>query len=62
MAMVKSLIDNTIQKVKINISSVANGATQSAINELIKRAEAGEIALSNGIMSDGKIITGSTSQ
>ena len=50
-------LDNPIQKVKINISSVASGTTQSAINELIKRAEAGEITL-----SDGKIITGSTSQ
>ena len=29
-------LDNPIQKVKINISSVANGTSQSAINELIK--------------------------
>ena len=41
-------LDNPIQKVKINISSVANDTTQSAINELIKRAEAGEITLSDG--------------
>ncbi|MCI7361729.1 MAG: hypothetical protein MSH30_00095 [Campylobacter sp.] len=31
-------LDNPIQKVKINILSVANGTSQSAINELIKRA------------------------
>nr|WP_321427331.1 hypothetical protein [uncultured Campylobacter sp.] len=42
-------LDNPIQKVKINISSVANGTSQSAINELIKRAEAGEITLSDGV-------------
>ena len=42
-------LDNPIQKVKINISSVANETTQSAINELIKRAEAGEITLSDGV-------------
>ena len=54
-------IDNPIQKVKINISSVASGTSQSAINELIKRAEAGEITLSDGVMSDGRIITTNTS-
>ena len=42
-------IDSPIQKAKINISSVANGTSQSAINELIKRAEAGEITLSDGV-------------
>ena len=42
-------LDNPIQKVKINISAVANGTSQSAINELIKRAEAGEITLSDGV-------------
>lgn len=42
-------LDNPIQKVKINISSVANGTSQSAINELIKRAQAGEITLSDGV-------------
>ena len=42
-------LDNPIQKVKINISSAANGTSQSAINELIKRAEAGEITLSDGV-------------
>ena len=52
-------LDNPIQKVKINISAVANGTSQSAINELIKRAEAGEITLSEGVMRNGKIITGS---
>ena len=42
-------LDNPIQKVKINISVVANGTSQSAINELIKRAEAGEITLSDRV-------------
>ena len=42
-------LDNPIQKVKINISSVASGTSQSAINELIKRAEAGEITLNDGV-------------
>ena len=42
-------LDNPIQKAKINISSVANGTSQSAINELIKRAQAGEITLSDGV-------------
>ena len=42
-------LDNPIQKIKINISSVANGTSQSAINELIKRAQAGEITLSDGV-------------
>ena len=42
-------LDNPIQKVKINISSVASGTTSSAINEAIKRAEAGEITLSDGV-------------
>ena len=42
-------LDNPIQKVKINISSVANGTSQSAINELIKRAQAGEITLNDGV-------------
>ena len=42
-------LDNPIQKVKINISSVANGTSQSAINELIKRAQAGEITLSDRV-------------
>ena len=42
-------LDNPIQKIKINISSVANGTSQSAINELIKRAEAGEITLSDRV-------------
>ncbi|MCI7237534.1 hypothetical protein, partial [Campylobacter sp.] len=55
-------IQNPIQKAKINISSVASGTTSSAINEAIKRAQAGEITLSEGVMRDGKIITGSTSQ
>ena len=31
-------LDNPIQKVKINISSVVSGTTSSAINEAIKRA------------------------
>lgn len=42
-------LDNPMQKVKINISSVANGTSQSAINELIKRAQAGEITLSDRV-------------
>lgn len=42
-------LDNPIQKIKINISSVANGTTQSAINELIRIAQAGEITLSDGV-------------
>ena len=42
-------LDNPIQKVKINISSVASGTTSSAINEAIKRAQAGEITLSDGV-------------
>ncbi|MCI6661783.1 hypothetical protein [Campylobacter sp.] len=42
-------IQNPIQKAKINISSVASSTSQSAINELIKRAEAGEITLSDGV-------------
>ena len=42
-------LDNPIQKVKINISAVANGTSHSAINELIKRAEAGEITLSDRV-------------
>ena len=42
-------IQNPIQKAKINISSVASNTSQSAINELIKRAEAGEITLSDGV-------------
>ena len=42
-------IDNPIQKVKINISSVASGTTSSGIDEAIKRAEAGEITLSDGV-------------
>lgn len=42
-------LDNHIQKVKANISSVASGTSQSAINELIKRAEAGEITLSDRV-------------
>ena len=31
----------------------------SAKDELIKRVQAGEITLSDGVMRDGKIITGS---
>ncbi len=42
-------LDNPIQKVKINISSVASNTTSSGINEAIKRAEAGEITLSDGV-------------
>ena len=42
-------LDNPIQKVKINISSVASGTTSSAIDEAIKRAQAGEITLSDGV-------------
>ena len=42
-------IDNPIQKAKINISSVASGTTSSGINEAIKRAEAREITLSDGV-------------
>ena len=42
-------IDNPIQKTKINISSVASGTTSSGIDEAIKRAEAGEITLSDGV-------------
>lgn len=42
-------LDNPMQKVKINISSVANGTSQSAINELIKRVQAGEITLSDRV-------------
>ena len=42
-------IDNPIQKVKINISSVASGTTSSGIDEAIKRAEAVEITLSDGV-------------
>ena len=42
-------IDNPIQKVKINISSVASNTTSSGINEAIKRAEAREITLSDGV-------------
>ena len=42
-------LDNPIQKAKINISSVASGTTSSGINEAIKRAEAGEITLSDGV-------------
>ena len=42
-------LDNPIQKVKINISSVANGTSQSAINELIKITEVGEKTLSDRV-------------
>lgn len=42
-------IQNPIQKAKINISSVASGTTSSGINEAIKRAEAGEITLGDGV-------------
>ena len=42
-------LDNPIQKVKINISSVSSGTTSSGINEAIKRAEAREITLSDGV-------------
>ncbi|MCI7076307.1 hypothetical protein [Campylobacter sp.] len=42
-------IDSPIQKVKINISSVASGTTSSGIDEAIKRAQAGEIILSDGV-------------
>ena len=42
-------LDNPIQKAKINISSVASGTTSSGIDEAIKRAEAGEITLSDGV-------------
>ena len=42
-------LDNPIQKVKINISSVASGTTSSGIDEAIKRAENGEITLSDGV-------------
>ena len=42
-------LDNPIHKIKINISRVANGTSQSAINELIKRAQAGEITLSDRV-------------
>ena len=42
-------LDNPIQKVKINISSVASNTTSSAKDELIKRAQAGEITLSDGV-------------
>lgn len=42
-------LDNPIQKAKINISSVASGTTSSGINEAIKRAEAREITLSDGV-------------
>ena len=42
-------LDNPIQKVKINISAVANGTTSSGIDEAIKRAEAVEITLSDGV-------------
>lgn len=49
-------LDNPIQKIKINISSVANGTSQSAINELIKRAQAGEITLSDGVKISASIL------
>nr|WP_321435025.1 hypothetical protein [uncultured Campylobacter sp.] len=42
-------LDNPIQKVKINIRSVVSGTTSSAINEAIKRAQAGEITLSDRV-------------
>ena len=42
-------LDNPIQKAKINISSVASGTTSSGIDEAIKRAEAREITLSDGV-------------
>ena len=42
-------LDNPIQKVKINISSVRSDTTSSAIDEAIKRAENGEITLSDGV-------------
>ena len=42
-------LDNPIQKAKINISSVANGTSQSAINELIKITEVGEKTLSDRV-------------
>ena len=42
-------LDNPIQKVKINISSVTSGTTSSGIDEAIKRAQAGEITLSDGV-------------
>ena len=42
-------LDNPIQKVKINISSVASGTTSSGIDEAIKRVKTGEITLSDGV-------------
>lgn len=42
-------LDNPIQKIKINISSVSSGTSQSAINELIKKAQTGEITLSDRV-------------
>ena len=42
-------LDNPIQKVKINISSVANGTSHSAINELIKITEVGETTPSDRV-------------
>ena len=42
-------LDNPIQKVKINISSVRSDTTSSAIDEAIKGAQAGEITLSDGV-------------
>ena len=51
-------IDNPIQKVKINISSVASNTTSSGINEAIKRANNNEITINDEILSnEGNIIT-----
>ena len=51
-------LDNPIQKVKINISSVANGTSSSGIDEVIKRANNNEITINDEILSnEGNIIT-----
>ena len=55
-------IDNPIQKVKINISSVASDTTSSGIDEAIKRANNNEITISDEILSnEGNIITSNKS-
>ena len=55
-------LDNPIQKVKINISSVRSDTTSSAINEAIKRAKNNEITISDEILSnEGNIITSNKS-
>ena len=55
-------LDNPIQKVKINISSVRSDTTSSGVEEAIKRANNNEITISDEILSnEGNIITSNKS-